>query len=177
MQAIARAEDKIQLSRFSEMSEKLFLEATRTLSEISNNISPHILTNFGIKEALRSFVEKITALHPINISMKYYCKKRFGQLIESTLYRVLCELINNSIKHGEATKIELAMVCKNGIIVIDFSDNGKGFDVNKTLKESKGMGLSNISNRIQNIQGVVTFSSAPQKSFAAHIEIAAEAES
>lgn len=176
MQAIARAEDKLQLSRFSEMSEKLFLEATRTLSEISNNISPHILTNFGLKEAIRNFVEKITNIHQTQINLICTCEKRFGQLIESTIYRVICELINNSIKHGEATEITLDLDYLDGLISINYSDNGKGFDVDKTLKESKGMGLSNIANRIQNIQGVVTFTSVPNKGFLAHIEIEAEAE-
>jgi len=127
-------------------------EAITSLSEISNNLSPHVLENFGLVIALKSFIEKIEDAQKIKFNVSTNLDKRLPVNIEVTLYRVIVELINNSFKYSEATKVTIRLLLKEGIHLI-YSDNGVGFDVAKVMEEKKGMGLFNMTNRIQSLTG------------------------
>jgi len=145
--------------------------AFSTLREISNNLSPHILHNFGIAHAMNNFFETI-AVKNIQIDFKTNIeKKRFDSNIEIALYRVLTELINNSIKYSNAHKIEIDMQLENNLLQTKYHDNGKGFDIKNTLKSSKGVGMINIQNRIKAIQGNISFSSAIDEGFTVEINV------
>ena len=127
-------------------------EAIRSLREISNNLSPHILNDFGLARGIKHFVDRLGTVRDTNIKFKTTLKdERFDSNIEVILYRVTCELINNSLKHAEATEIAVSLIQDKGMLIIDYSDNGKGFTYNDG--ESSGMGLSNIRSRISSLNG------------------------
>jgi signal transduction histidine kinase len=69
------------------------------------------------------------------------------------LYRVLLECINNSVKHSCAKKILIKFKKDDDNLIINYSDNGKGFNVEEAMKIGKGMGLFNIQNRIKLLSG------------------------
>jgi len=145
--------------------------AFATLREISNNLSPHILHNFGIKHAISSFFETI-ALR--NITIDFYTnidKLRFDSNIEIAMYRVLTELINNSLKYSGATKISIEILHTNNFLKSKYCDNGRGFDVNDTLKNFKGFGMINIQNRIKAVQGNISFWSDESTGFKVEMEV------
>jgi signal transduction histidine kinase len=85
------------------------------------------------------------------------------------LYRVITELINNSIKYSEATDISLKIFRRNNFLYVKYNDSGKGFDIENVLKRSKGMGLYNIQNRIRNIHGTIKFEKLKKIGFVAKI--------
>lgn len=127
-------------------------EAIRSLREISNNLSPHILNDFGLARGIKHFVDRLGTVRDTKIEFKTTLKdERFDSNIEVILYRVTCELINNSLKHAEATEISIALRQERGLLVIDYSDNGKGFTYSE--EECNGMGLSNIRSRISSLNG------------------------
>ena len=127
-------------------------EAIRSLREISNNLSPHILNDFGLVRGIKHFVGRLGTVRDTKIEFKTTLKdERFDSNIEVILYRVTCELINNSLKHAEATEISIALRQERGLLVIDYSDNGKGFTYSE--EECNGMGLSNIRSRISSLNG------------------------
>jgi signal transduction histidine kinase len=140
-------------------------EAIRSLKEISNNLSPHILDNFGLASAINSFVSKINTAKSINIDFKSdIYDKRFDYNIEVVLYRVLCELINNTVKHAQAKNIDIELSLHENILSLKYSDDGIGFDVNSVLsKQNSGMGYSNIINRIRSIKGMINIESDENK--------------
>jgi signal transduction histidine kinase len=140
-------------------------EAIRSLKEISNNLSPHILDNFGLASAINSFVSKINTTKSINIDFKSdIYDKRFDYNIEVVLYRVLCELINNTVKHAQAKNIDIELSLRENILSLKYTDDGIGFDVNLVLsKQSVGMGYSNIINRIRSIKGMINIESDENK--------------
>ncbi len=73
---------------------------------------------------------------------------------ELTIYRVISELINNTIKHAKAEKVTLHLRNINNILTLLYTDNGIGFDVDKMLSDkTKGNGLKNIFNRIETVNG------------------------
>ncbi len=72
------------------------------------------------------------------------------------MYRAVCELINNSIQHSGASRIDIELNKHEKFITLHFSDNGRGFDTSALRKEdTKGMGLSNIETRVRTVEGVI----------------------
>ena len=138
-------------------------EAVESIKEISNNLSPHVLTNFGLASAIRNFAQRVGQTKSINISFdtKLTDADRFDSNLEVVLYRATCELINNTIKHAEATKIDISLEKIQRTIVIKYDDNGKGFDQETVRPSENGMGLSNISSRLNSVNGVFVINSAP----------------
>jgi PAS domain S-box-containing protein len=128
-------------------------EAVSTVKEISNNLSPHILANFGLVFALKSFIEKTQALNSPVIHFITNIKQRFSNEIEITIYRALLECINNSIKHAQAKNISISLQLTSDKIEAKFSDDGIGFDYDYVIQQQKGLGLFNIQNRIHTLGG------------------------
>ena len=145
-------------------------EAIRSLREVSANLSPHLLDNFGLARAVSNFINKLPhgGMHiRFDTNLK---GERFDPDIEVILYRVICELINNSLKHSGATEVKLSVQYKQGHIQIQFEDNGCGFDVEQSVQKG-GMGLSNIYSRVTSLKGVVHFDSRPNQGMRAKIDI------
>lgn len=147
-------------------TEMVINEAIKSLKEISDNLSPHVLNNFGLLRALRNFANKVNATKAIDIRLNSNMgNERFSNNIEVVLYRVVCELINNTIKHASATAIQINLQKDDGLLNITYRDNGKGFDKNKLeeLSTLGGMGFSNIYSRINSIKGDIDIESEPSK--------------
>ena len=99
----------------------------------------------------------------ININYEIESEERLENNIELALYRVLTELINNTIKHAEAKNIHIELTNDSGETHIIYSDDGIGFDVNKTLSGKSGYGLLNLQNRIRVINGTLNIYSEKDK--------------
>jgi signal transduction histidine kinase len=148
-------------------------EAINTLKDISNNLSPHVLSNFGLSSALSAFIAKINQTKAIEVDFKSNME---GQRLESekevVIYRAACELINNSIRHSGAARIEIELNKHEKFITLQFYDNGRGFDTSSLGSEdTKGMGLSNIETRVKSVDGVFILESTPGKGTSALIKI------
>jgi signal transduction histidine kinase len=148
-------------------------EAINTLKDISNNLSPHMLSNFGLSSALSAFVAKINKTKAIEIDFKSNMENvRLETEKEVVVYRAACELINNSIRHSGASRIEIDLNKHEKFITLQFYDNGRGFDTSSlTGEEAKGMGLSNIDTRVKSVDGVFILESNPGKGTSALIKI------
>lgn len=148
-------------------------EAIRSIREISNKLSPHTLNTFGLAKAVNNFINKAVSLHQGGIiDVKFDTNlngERFDPNVEVILYRVICELITNSIKHSGASLLTLAVDYCDETLTIDYSDNGSGFDTEAVM--DTGMGLSNITTRIQSLKGSVSIDSNRMKGMKAHIAV------
>jgi signal transduction histidine kinase len=148
-------------------------EAIGTIKEISNNLSPHILTNFGLSSAISAFTTKINHTKAVEIDFKTNMEgKRLENDKEVVIYRAVCELINNAILHSGASRIEIELNKHEKFITLQFYDNGRGFDTSTLSKEdTKGMGLSNIETRVKSVEGVFILESTPGKGTSALIKM------
>lgn len=145
-------------------------EAIRSLREISNNLSPQVLNDFGLVRGITNFINKNPQLRTIEMRFDTNLRKeRFDHDIEVILYRVICELINNSLKHSGCTKIELDLQLVYDRIYLTYSDNGRGFDTQAVA--DYGMGMSNITSRIHSLGGTIEITSQPNKGMAASIVV------
>lgn len=155
---------------FRKLSE-LINESLTSVKEISNNLSPHILRNFGFEHALKSFIEKLSLYTEINISTNLNMSNRYNEIIEITLYRIVTELINNTIKHAKASRISVSLTEKKHKLLLVYIDDGKGFDYEKEIEENKGLGLFNMVSRINSVGGNIAFSKQAQSGIVVNIEI------
>lgn len=149
-----------------ENTELVINEAIKSIKEISDNLSPHVLSNFGLVRALSNFINKINIAKTLRINLITNLKdERFDANVEVVLYRVICELINNTIKHAQAKKINISLSQEGEYIQILYKDDGKGFDVSKIVEHqgSSGMGFSNIYSRINSLKGEINIESENKK--------------
>lgn len=149
-------------------------EAIKSLKEISDNLSPHVLNNFGLLRALRNFSNKINATRAIHIELESnFGNERFSNNIEVVLYRVVCELINNTIKHAEAKTISIQLQKEANDLLISYQDDGIGFDMEKLEEQPLvgGMGFSNIYSRINSLKGEITLESKPNEGTQVYIKV------
>ena len=127
-------------------------EAIRSLREISNNMQPQVLNDFGLVGALRNFIDRGVSMHTAQIDFATNLRsERFASDVEVILYRVICELINNSLKHSGCSSIAVSLVLGTGSLIMEYADDGCGFELSEIA--DRGMGLSNMSSRINSLNG------------------------
>jgi len=124
-------------------------------------LSPHVLQAHGLIVALKNIADKLEATKIKKINITHSCEKIGDCMVniniqkQTILYRVLLECINNTLKHANATEITINFVKLNteDSVEIIYTDNGIGFDLENTVAQSKGIGLINLKNRIEHING------------------------
>lgn len=145
-------------------------ESITAVREISNNLSPHVLENFGLLSALKAFTGKISESNLISFETESNIeKKRFHPSIEIALYRVLCELISNTLTHSGATAAQISLVDSGNMLYIDYHDNGKGLPEGIDLSGHSGMGFSNIESRLKAIDGKIELNPSNKAGFSVSI--------
>jgi signal transduction histidine kinase len=129
---------------------------------VSHNMMPNALLKSGLALAVREFIDKIDD-NVIHISLHAEgLNEKIDSNIETVLYRVIQECVNNVIKHAGASRLDISLVKDEDGISATIEDNGKGFDTsNKTSFD--GIGLKNIQTRITYLKGTVEWDSAPGK--------------
>ena len=138
----------------------LIEEAIRSLREISNNLSPHVLNDFGLVRGVQNFIDRNAALRDVQLRFTTSLRgERFETDVEVILYRVICELINNSLKHAACNTIELQLERQGDELLLDYRDDGRGFRPQAMM--DCGMGLSNIASRVNSLGGEFRIVSQP----------------
>ena len=152
-------------------AENILEDALITVKEISNKLSPHLLTNHGLSSAIQSFVGKLEESSNIRISFISNVERRLGDEIEAAIYRAVIECLNNTIKHARASNISVRLNDDDNYLLLNYKDDGRGFDLDETLSIKKGLGLFNLQNRIQTIGGKITMFSKPGQGVDYHISV------
>lgn len=156
--------------RIMDNAENLIDESINTLKEISNKLSPHILNSFGLLKAVQSFINKLQIAKVPRIKLNSNIEdRRFSYNIEVVIYRVICEMINNTLRHAKANNIYIDLLLENELLKVTYIDDGIGFDPDTIELEQKGMGYSNIKSRIRSLNGTFQIFSQPNEGL--HVEI------
>ena len=168
----ALSREEMDASRRELLDNTLYVveEAVRSLREISNNLSPHVLADFGLARGVQNFIDRSKSLHNLKISFATNLKgNRYDTDIEVIMYRVICELITNSIKHSGCSEIRLSLSVSGDILELQYSDNGRGFNPQAVM--DCGMGLSNMNSRINTLNGEFDISSSKGKGMRAMVKV------
>ena len=149
----------------STIADEIELVINKTIDStrlISHELLPPTLEEFGLVEAIRELQHGYSQVGTIQLDFMAMEKENNidDKLIELNLFRVVQELIKNSINHGKATKIDMKLWAENELIKLTYEDNGIGFDSDQ-LNVKKGLGMKNIESRLQMIEADYQFSSSP----------------
>jgi len=156
--------------RLNNISE-LLNKAIRDLRDLSKSLHSDVIAEKGLLKAIQNELEilKKTGAYTIvlNIEGDYYYLPEQKELI---LFRVFQEIINNIIKHANASVIDVQLAFQPQQFVLCVKDNGIGFNIDN-IKANEGIGLRNIINRIQLIGATYFIDSQPLKSTTIKIEL------
>ena len=133
---------------------------------------PESLVKFGLDTALRDFCNDINQSGAIRAT--YQSMGLENAILEQTtsiaVYRIVQELINNTLKHASAKTAIVQVFKTNGEISITVEDDGKGFDP-MILQMANGIGWNNIQNRVDFLKGKINVQSEKEKGTSVHIEL------
>ena len=143
---------------------------------ISHGLMPVVLEKMGLPQALDAMKRALPASS--GIEMELICNdanRRLDPKLELSLYRVVQELLNNTLKHAEASKITVQLQFSENELHLTYTDNGKGFNYQELLNSqensSKGLGLLNLHARINLLNGTFAFHSAQNSGTKAEISV------
>lgn len=136
-------------------------ESVREMRGISHNLMPNALLLRGLGAAVRDFLDKLPGHHGLRAEVQVFgLEARLDPTVESVLFRVVQELVQNIIKHAQATEITLQLVQSDTELTIVVEDNGIGFAAHAP-EIPAGLGIRNIHSRVAYLGGQVHFDSAP----------------
>ncbi len=151
-----------QLSLLGDLSTSLSgsISQLRDVSHILNKNHIHII---GLLTAIEEEINFQRSLHPVTFQLDVQGDNdNLPDNTELLLFRVMQEAISNSIKHGNATAINISINYAPDKFEMNIKDNGSGFDMNHH-DASKGIGLLNMRQRIELVKGNISITSAPQQ--------------
>lgn len=167
---------KLQLeginSPAAKAAQHLLKEAILATRSISFELTPGILEDFGLRAALEEIVKRIAPrqlrvhLHPVGLDQS------LPAAVEIAVYRISQELLNNVMKHAQATEARLYVVREGQRLELTVEDNGIGFDAARlTIEPLGGIGLAGVRNRVQLLGGTLDINSRPGKGTVVSIEL------
>jgi signal transduction histidine kinase len=135
--------------------------SVKEVRAVSHNMMPNTLIKLGLASAVREFITKMGNLPNLKIDLEIVgLDQRLSEQVETVLYRVIQEIVNNIIKHAKANHISLQLIKHETEFTVMIEDNGIGFDTSR-ISEFTGIGLKGIISRIEFLNGTVDFDSTP----------------
>lgn len=159
-------ENLVNLDKSSQLqsiynAKQIIDDTIQLIRNISHSLMPPTLKNFGLESAVNDQFQKISSSGIINASCRFHdYKERLQTDNELIVFRVIQELINNILKHSNASFIHLTQNTNGSKFYIRMHHDGKGItqsDFDRMNKSSAGLGLKNIQSRLKVLQGRIFF--------------------
>ncbi len=137
-------------------------DSCREVRTVSHIMMPNALLKNNLASAIRDFVHKLPEK---NLQIHLFTEgldKKLDSGIETVLYRVVQESVNNVLKHAGATTLDISIIRDEQGISGTIEDNGEGFRMNQPV-QAGGIGLKNIATRIAFLKGSLDIDTSPGK--------------
>jgi two-component system NarL family sensor kinase len=136
-------------------------DTIQLIRNISHSLLPPTLKNFGLESAVNDLFQKISGSGSMNASSRFHdYKERLQTETELIIFRVIQELVNNILKHSNASFIHLTQNTSGNKFFIRLHHDGRGLtqaDFEKLNKSNVGLGLKNIQSRLKVLHGKIFF--------------------
>lgn len=136
-------------------------DTIQLIRNISHSLMPPTLKNFGLESAVNDLFQKISGSGSMNASSRFHdYRERLQAENELIIFRVIQELVNNILKHSNASFIHLTQNTSGDKFFIRLHHDGRGItqnDFNKLNKSNVGLGLKNIQSRLKVLHGKIFF--------------------
>lgn len=154
---------KFKLSSLLEMNNTVIKEAVTMIDNsceqvraISHNLVPPSLKDFNLLEAVEEYCQSMDSIHEPEVNFQQVGEDiNLDKKQEANLFRIVQELVTNSIKHAEGNEINVQLSHLKNTLQLTVEDNGKGFDP-KTVK-SDGIGMQNVQSRVDYLNATMDF--------------------
>ncbi len=172
-------EDNRQKEKVVGIRDQLHL-TIKEVRRISSDLLPSVLNDFGLKAGIKDLVKHTSTGNKIDV--QFYTDKEeeieIDKHVETSLYRITQEAINNSLKYSEATEIRIKLTSDIEFLNLHIEDNGKGFDLEEAMEKSKskssGNGLANMKERTELINGKFVIHSQHEEGTQVYVEVPLE---
>jgi signal transduction histidine kinase len=133
------------------------------IRRLSHELRPTILDDLGLVPAIEFLSEGVAKRSGLRISFRSSNVKRLPPALETVLYRVVQEALNNVAKHARATSVKIQLRSSGKFVHCNIVDNGRGFDprVSAARPKERGLGLLGIREKLQPLGGAIRIASAP----------------
>lgn len=133
--------------------------ASVELRRIAHNLMPEVLMKLGLINAVQDLCNSINVGRLLKISLQAYgMEKRLTTSTEIMLYRIIQELLNNIIKHANASEVIIQFNKHSDRLTITIEDNGRGFDVKETDLQNHA-GIDTVKSRVSYLNGQLNIDS------------------
>ena len=142
---------------------QLLGEACGEVRKIAHNMMPGTLTRFGLVSAILDMKNNIEKSKQISVDVQVYgIKERLEEKVEISLYRIIQELMNNIIKHAQATEVMIQLTRQGDELNLLVEDNGQGFELTQA-RAKNGLGIKSLESRVSYVNGTLDIDTAPGK--------------
>lgn len=146
-------------------------EATQDLRRTAHNLMPNLLLQQGLALSVAALCEKVDRNTGIEADFQAYGQlPRLPQDTELALFRMIQELVQNVLKHAEATQLLVQLSCRENLLSITVEDNGKGIPISYLISIEKSTGLAHIRKRAELMGGQLDIKSNPGKKTTVYLE-------
>ena len=173
LKAEASASSK-QLQNKISSTQRLVEKSVDIVHRFACELRPTVLDDLGLIPALKSFLKSFIADTGVRVSLKVSSEvEQSSSAIRTTLYRVAQEALNNVSRHAHASRAEVSIRFVDGIICMEITDNGSGFDVEATPDGNKParLGLLGMRERVEMVGGTLLMDSVPGSATTIRVEI------
>jgi len=144
-------------------------QAVETLEDVKRivlDLRPRLLDDYGLLPAIQWYVEERLGQAGVRATVEVQgSETRLPPPVETGLFRVVQEAVNNIARHAQASQAWVRITWKPEWLIIEVEDNGQGFDVQEAMSDTKsgrGLGLLGMEERVTLVGGTLTINSAPQ---------------
>ena len=160
--------EKIKPIVFS--AESTIRNVSTEIRRVAHDMMPSTLLKLGLVDGIEDFLEKIKeGDNTIEVEFKFQkFTERLKEEREIMIYRIVQELVQNTLKHSGATQISLKFEIVDSFITLHYTDNGRGFSLANT---EEGIGLENINGRVAYLKATMIFKSEENEGVSYKIKI------
>jgi len=166
--ALVTKKDTKQIEEIANKISETSHLANEEVRKISHSLDSGLLNHFGLKTAITQLMEAVEASKNIKVELELQIEDHLANETGLEIYRMIQELVNNTLKHASCSMIRLDISHINHEMSIIYHDNGVGF-IPSNVK--RGMGLNNIGKRITRLGGGLSIESEPEKGSTFIIEL------
>ena len=133
------------------------------IRKISHDLNTDFVSGSGFMDILSELIDKQSQAYQFQCEFNHKDDINWESVSNKTkinIYRIIQESLQNIYKHANAKTVKISLKVKNDVICLSISDDGKGFDIQKS---KKGIGLKNIKSRVNELDGEVNFESEINK--------------
>jgi len=156
---LSSKESKVELIPEYKKATQLLDTAVGEVRSISQNLQPVALNKLGLIPALNDLINRYNTSSGPEIHFQHFgIPKKMDQMVSLGVFRIIQEILNNAIKHAQASEVLVQLNKEDDNIIIHVEDDGVGFD---SEAKYKSMGLENIKSRVNYLKGTIEIDSRP----------------